>query len=177
MSIFKTFYPDARIDSAYNIDYEGLYNKGIRGLIFDIDNTLVEHGYPADERAKELFVRLHNIGFDTVLLSNNKEKRVKPFATDVSSKYIYKADKPKKSGYKNAMALMKTDNKTTVFIGDQLFTDVWGAKRTGVISYLTAPIDPHEEIQIIIKRRLEKIVLHYYEKDIKKCRLVEKQDF
>lgn len=42
--MFKRFYPDIYIDSAYDIDYEGLYNKGYRGIIFDIDNTLVEHG-------------------------------------------------------------------------------------------------------------------------------------
>ena len=57
---------------------------------------------------------------------------------------------------------MQTDRGNTVFIGDQLFTDVWGAKRTGMKSILVKPINPKEEIQIVLKRYLEKIVLHFY---------------
>ena len=59
---------------------------------------------------------------------------------------------------------MGTDRDTTVFVGDQLFTDIWGARRTGIYSILVNPIDPHEEIQIVFKRYLERIVLHFYKK-------------
>ena len=83
------------------------------------------HGAPADGRARELFRKLRESGFGTVLLSNNKELRVKPFADDVSSKYIFKAGKPGQAGYEKAMELMGTDPETTLFVGDQLFTDVW----------------------------------------------------
>ena len=72
--MFKRFYPDIYIDSAYDIDYEGLYNKGYRGIIFDIDNTLVEHGAPVTKRCSDLFDRLRAMGFDTCIISNNKEK-------------------------------------------------------------------------------------------------------
>ena len=74
--MFKRFYPDMYIDSAYDIDYKGLYDKGYRGIIFDVDNTLVEHGAPVTKRAKELFEELRNIGYDTRIISNNKEYRV-----------------------------------------------------------------------------------------------------
>lgn len=162
--MLETFYPDYEVDSAYEIDYEAMYRSGYRGVIFDIDNTLVPHGAPADERAKVLFRHLHEIGFQTVLLSNNKEPRVKMFSDEVGSAYIYRAGKPGKDGYEKAMGLMKTTSGNTLFVGDQLFTDVWGAKKTGIITYLVKPIHPKEEIQIVLKRYLERIVLYFYHK-------------
>ncbi len=162
--MLKTFYPDNEVKSSYEIDYEALYCEGYRGVIYDVDNTLVPHGKPADKRAIALFKRLREWGFDTVLLSNNKEPRVKSFAKQVGSKYIFKAGKPAKTGYEKAMKLMGTGKKTTIFVGDQLFTDVWGAKRTGIQTYLVKPIHPKEEIQIVLKRQLERIVLYFYHK-------------
>lgn len=168
MCLFKTFYPDETKDSAYTIDYEGLYSEGYRAIIYDIDNTLVEHGFPADERAIKLFDRLKAIGFKITLLSNNKEYRVKMFNDSVKVNYIYKANKPSKTGYLKAMENMGTTRENTLFIGDQLFTDVWGAKRCGIRNILVKPIDPHEEIQIVLKRRLEAIVLFFYRLSIKR---------
>lgn len=165
--MLKMFYPDREVDSTYDIDFEELYKAGFRGVIFDIDNTLVPHGAPADERAVALFERLRSIGFQTMLLSNNKEPRVKMFHAGVKSSYIYKAGKPGRSGYQKAMELMGTDVKNTLFVGDQLFTDVWGAKRTGIMSILVHPIHPKEEIQIVLKRYLEKIVLFFYHRQLK----------
>lgn len=162
--MLKCFYPDYDVETAYEIDYEGLYGQGIRGVIFDVDNTLVPHGAPADERAVALFERLREIGYDAVLLSNNKEPRVKNFNEQVKAKYIFKAGKPGRAGYEKAMEMMKTDISTTIFVGDQLFTDVWGAKRLGIQNYLVKPIHPKEEIQIVLKRFLEKIVLYFYKK-------------
>lgn len=162
--MFKKFYPKEYLDSSYVIDYEKLYKDGVRGLIYDIDNTLVEHGKPATERAVELFERLRNIGFDTCLISNNKEPRVKPFADAVGSKYVYDAHKPSRKNYIKAMELMGTDTGNTYFIGDQIFTDVYGANRTGIPSILVKPIHPKEEIQIVLKRKLEKIVLFFYKR-------------
>ncbi len=166
--MFKMFYPDVIMDSAYDIEYEKLYEDGYRGIIFDIDNTLVPHGAPADERAIELFKRLKGIGYKVVLLSNNKEPRVKMFNDVVKVQYIYKAGKPGRGGYERAMEMMGTDLKNTFFVGDQLFTDVWGAKRVGMRNFLTKPIDPREEIQIVLKRYLEKIVLYFYNKQLYK---------
>ena len=165
--MLKTFYPDDYIASTYVIPFEELYKKGYRGLIFDIDNTLVPHGAPADERAITLFERLRKIGFDTCLISNNQESRVKPFADRVGSKYVFDAHKPSTKNYKKAMGLMKTSKENTLFVGDQLFTDVWGAKRTGMKSILVKPIHPKEEIQIVLKRYLEKIVLFFYNRSKK----------
>lgn len=155
-------YPKEYKDSTYNIDFEQLYKEGYRGIIFDIDNTLVTHGSPADERAIALFKHLKEIGFKCLLLSNNKEKRVRLFADQVGAKYIYKAGKPKPSGYKKAMEILKTKADSTVFVGDQIFTDIIGANLAGIRSILVEPIDPHEEIQIVLKRYLEKPIICLY---------------
>ncbi len=164
IDIVSYFYPDEIADSAYVIDYEKLYSDGIRGLIFDIDNTLVMHGYPPDDRSIELLRKLEGMGFKILFLSNNKEERVRSFrdGSVPSAMYIHKAGKPKKSGYEKAMKMMGTEAATTRCIGDQLFTDLWGAKLSGIGSILVRPIDPHEEIQIVLKRILEKIVLSSY---------------
>lgn len=162
--MFDCFFPDECAASAYKIDYETLYREGLRGIIFDIDNTLVPHGAPADERAIALFESLKGIGYTVLLLSNNKEPRVKTFHDAVHVNYIFKAGKPGRTGYLQAMREMGTDTATTLFIGDQLFTDVWGAKRAGIRNILVRPIHPKEEIQIVLKRKLENIILYFYKK-------------
>ncbi len=167
MSILESFYPDQWKESTYSLPFEKLYEEGYRGIIFDIDNTLVPHGADADERSIQLFKRLKEIGFKTVLLSNNKEPRVKRFNEKIGTRYIYKAGKPKKANYIKAMDLMETKKSNTLFVGDQIFTDVWGAKRIGIYSILVQPINPKEEIQIVLKRYLERIVLYFYQKNKK----------
>lgn len=165
--MFDKFFPDTYVASTYVIDFEELYKKGYRGVIFDIDNTLVPHGAPADERAKKLFAKLKSLGFHCCLISNNQEPRVKMFNQDIQVDYVYNAHKPSTKNYKKAMEMMGTNQKNTLFIGDQLFTDVWGAKRTGIANILVKPIHPKEEIQIVLKRYLEKIVLYFYKRSLK----------
>ena len=84
------------------------------------------------------------------------------FNEEIQVHYIYDAHKPSVKNYQKAMELMGTDLHSTIFIGDQLFTDVWGAKRAGIRTILVKPIHPKEEIQIVLKRQLEKIVLYFY---------------
>ncbi|MCR5345575.1 MAG: YqeG family HAD IIIA-type phosphatase [Lachnospiraceae bacterium] len=155
-------FPKAMERSAYDVNYEKLYSIGYRGIIFDIDNTLVEHGAPANARAIELFNRLKALGFKICLLSNNKEERVKMFNEDVNVFYIYKAGKPLRKGYVRAMKIMETDTTNTVSIGDQIFTDTVGANNAGINSILVGRIANHEEIQIVLKRFLEFFVLLFY---------------
>lgn len=170
MSILSCFYPDEYLDSTYVIDFDALYRAGYRGVIFDIDNTLVPHGAPADERARALFCHLKEIGFDCCLLSNNQLPRIELFNQDIHVKFIENAHKPSVKNYRKAMQMMGTNTGNTLFVGDQLFTDVYGARRTGIHSILVKPIHPKEEIQIVLKRYLERIVLHFYEKEHKKMR-------
>ena len=163
--MFRCFFPDEIKNSAYEIDYEGLYQEGYRGLLFDIDNTLVPHGAPADQRAKELFERLRRIGFKSCFLSNNQIERVSMFNKEIGEKFIENAHTPAIGNYLKGMELLGTNKKNTIFIGDQLFTDVYGAKRAGIRNILVRPLHPKEEIQIVLKRYLEKIVLYFYNKE------------
>ena len=93
-----------------------------------------------------------------MLLSNNKEPRVKMFNDAVHVQYIYKAGTPKPG----------TDTSNTLFVGDQIFTDVCGANLAGIRTILVKPIHPKEEIQIVLKRRLEAIVLFFYKLHVKR---------
>lgn len=90
------------------------------------------------------------------------------FNDDVQVNYIFKAGKPSVRNYKKAMEKMGTDEKNTLFVGDQIFTDVYGANRAGIRTILVKPIHPKEEIQIVLKRYLEKIVLFFYKRYVKK---------
>lgn len=160
--MFQKFYPSEYYTSTYVIDFTEYYKKGYRGILFDIDNTLVPHNAPATEEAIKLIQKLKEIGFGICLVSNNKEPRVAEFNKPLDVKYIYKAGKPKRTGYQKAMQLLGTDTTNTLFVGDQLFTDLWGANNTGITSLLVMPIDKKEEIQIILKRIPEKWILHSY---------------
>ncbi len=165
MRMLEKFYPKEWQGCTYDIPWEDWYQRGIRGVIFDIDNTLVPHDAPADGRAQALFARLRELGIRTCLLSNNKESRVAVFANAVGgTPYIYKSGKPGVKNYQRAMELMGTDRGSTLFVGDQLFTDVYGANRAGIYGILVKPINPKEEIQIVLKRYLEAVVLYFYKK-------------
>ena len=165
--MLKRFYPKECAHSTYGIDFRAYYEKGYRGILFDIDNTLVPHDAPATPEAIAFFAGLRRIGFETCLISNNDEARVKPFADAVGSFYIYKAGKPGKKGYQEAMRRMGVTTSEALFVGDQIFTDIWGANRAGIHSILVKPIHPKEEIQIVFKRYLERIVLFFYRRSKK----------
>lgn len=90
------------------------------------------------------------------------------FNDAVHVEYIFKAGKPSVKNYVRAMEMMGTDRSSTLFVGDQIFTDVYGANRAGIRTILVKPIHPKEEIQIVLKRYLEKIVLFFYRRSLKK---------
>lgn len=158
----KNLYPNRYYDKKKDIPFEAYYNHGYRGVIFDIDNTLVPHDAPSTQETIEFVEALKKIGFRICLLSNNDENRVASFNESLQVSYIYKGGKPLVKGYKKAMQKIGTDCSNTLFVGDQIFTDVWGARRVGIYSILLDPIDPKEEIQIILKRIPEKYIKWNY---------------
>ena len=160
--MFKCFYPTVYYDSVYSIDFWKLYFKGYRALLMDIDNTLVEHDAPANEEAIAFFSMLHNIGYKTCIVSNNTEERVKTFAVAVDSEYVFLAEKPRIDGYLKAMELMECSKENSLFLGDQLFTDILGANKAGIRSVLVKPIKLDPVFRIILKRGLEAIVKPFY---------------
>lgn len=167
--MFNAFYPNLWMDSTYDIDFAAYYRQGYRLVLFDIDNTLVCHGAPQNEQSLPFLQGLLDMGFKVRFLSNNKEPRVanfvKPLKGDAG--YIFLAGKPSTKSYLKAVKECGVSIEDTLFVGDQLFTDIWGANRSGIFSILVKPIDKHEEIQIILKRRLEAIVLAAYKRKLK----------
>lgn len=159
----KGLFPDEFVKSAYEIDYDRLYQEGYRGIIYDIDNTLVLPDAPADARSQDLLLHLAETGWKVSVVSNNREHRVRSFSKETGSiPYVYQALKPRASGFRRAMQMMGTTAQTTIFVGDQIYTDIWGANRAGLRSYLVEPMVLKEEIQIILKRMIEKPVLSAY---------------
>lgn len=160
--MLSKFYPYEYVDSVFAIDYDALYAQGYRGLIFDIDNTLVHHEDDSTPEINQLFRDIQAAGFKTLLLSNNEEKRVNRFIEDISTYYICEAEKPKTWGYLKALEIMELEKQQVVVIGDQLFTDVFGANRVGLASILVKFIRMPEEKKIGKRRRVEQLVLATY---------------
>lgn len=157
-------FPDDYIESTYVIDFRALYSEGYRALLFDVDNTLVPHNAPADERAIAFFSYVKGLGYKCMFLSNNKEPRVKTFCEAVGGDgYIYKAGKPKATGYLEACRRLDVAPEHTLFVGDQILTDIWGANNAGIRSVLVKPVKKwYEEPQIVLKRFLEAAILLGY---------------
>ena len=160
--MFKKFYPYEYEESVFSIDYEKLYEKGFRGLIFDIDNTLVPHGADSTPEVDELFRYIQGIGFKTLLLSNNDEARTLRFLKNIDSLYICDADKPKPAGFLKAVEKLDMPRDKVIVIGDQVFTDIYGANRSGLASILVKFIGHDTETKTGKRRRLEKFVLSMY---------------
>ena len=153
-------FPAEYSDSIYGYDFEGAYLKGKRLVLFDIDNTMVPHGAPADERSKELIESLKSRGFKLCAVSNNGEARVRMFCDEVEVPYVFKAGKPLPLGFLKAVADMGERTETALFFGDQIFTDILGANRAGITSVLVKPVDRStDEPHIRLKRVLERPVV------------------
>ena len=161
--MFKKLFPYEYVKDVFSIDFEKLHLLGFKGIIFDIDNTLVFQDEDATKEVEELFEALRSLGFKTVILSNNGEERVKRFLKNIDSPYICKAYKPFKSGYRKAISVMGLKADEVLFIGDQLFTDVFGANRSGVASVLVSFIKK-DGVKPQFRRKLEECVLRKYRK-------------
>ena len=160
--MFEKFYPHEYVGSVFVIDYEKIFRKGFRGVIFDIDMTLVPHGEDSTPEVDALFKEIHAVGLKTLLLTNNNETRVKRFTKNIDTLYICDADKPNPAAYLKAVEMLGIKRDEAIFIGDQIFTDILGANKSGLASILVKYVTAHEETDIGIRRRLEKIILKLY---------------
>jgi hypothetical protein len=157
------FLPDEYYSSTYKIDFKDYYDKGYRGILFDIDNTLVRHNEPATRESIALMEELRSIGYRVCLVSNNKEPRVKKASEALGVDYVFKAGKPGKKGYLRAMKKIGCNLDNTLAVGDQIYTDIIGSASLGIHTILVKPIDTsHEEIQITLKRIIEKPFIAYF---------------
>lgn len=165
VKMFRLFYPYEYVDSVFSIDYSKLYELDFKGIIFDIDNTLVHHGDDSNEKIDELFDTIHKIGFTTLLLTNNDEARVKRFIKNIDTLYICEADKPKVKNYYNALKMMNLNKNEVVFVGDQVFTDIFGANKCGIPNILVKFIQLDKNEYIGKRRQIEQLILKWYSKN------------
>ncbi len=165
--MFKKYYPCAYEENVFTIDYDTLGKMGYKGLIFDIDNTLVPHGEPSTAEVDALFKKLHEMGFKTLLLSDNSEERISSFNRNIGALYVAEAGKPDKSAYLKAAKLINMPRRKLICIGDQVFKDVLGANNSGIACILVKYIGYYKKEKKGIRRRLEKIILWFYKRNRK----------
>ena len=154
MSIFL---PNETAENIASIDLASLYEKGVRGIIFDIDDTLESHRTPLPSERTALFLKkAEETGFRICLISNGKEERVLRFNESLRLPAISHAQKPRKKNLKKALSLLGTKPSETALVGDQIFTDMLGGNRMGFYTVLVNPIDPIENKFFYIKRFFER---------------------
>ncbi|MEG0256008.1 MAG: YqeG family HAD IIIA-type phosphatase [Vagococcus sp.] len=163
--MFKLFYPYEYVDSVFAIDYEKLQNKGYKGIIFDIDNTLVHHGEESTKEVDALFQEIHGLGLKTLLLSNNSDERIISFLENIDAPFISLADKPKTDNYFKAVEMLGIEKNEAVMVGDQLFTDIYGANLSGMANILVKYMRYEDEVKIGIRRNIEKVLLNFYQRN------------
>ena len=136
-----------------------LREHGIKGLILDIDNTLAVHDDPVPaEGIEEWADSMKSAGIKLIILSNNHSGRVRSFADRLGVDFVCDGGKPLKRGYTECMKKMGLSAAETAAVGDQLFTDVWGANHAGITMLFVEPIAPEPKNKHFIrfKRVLEK---------------------
>ncbi|MEE0866839.1 MAG: YqeG family HAD IIIA-type phosphatase [Clostridia bacterium] len=159
----KNLRADAYLNSILDLTPQFLEERGLKGVILDIDNTLIGHNVPTPDIKILAHLReLENNGIKLCVVSNNSFGRVRDFCEKIGVEtFVYDALKPRLSGYLKAQAAMGLKSAEIAAIGDQLFTDVWGAKRSGCYAVLTKPLHKGGEGAFIaFKRVLEKPFLH-----------------
>ncbi len=162
-------YPSIYIENIKKITLELLKEKKIKGLILDIDNTLIDYDKNLLEGTKEWCDNLKENDIKLCILSNtNKVKKVEKVARILNLEYIYFAHKPSKKGFLKAQKLLGLNKEEIAIVGDQIFTDVWGGNRVGMYTILTKPIDKRDILLTRLKRPFEKIVINNYLKQRRK---------
>lgn len=159
--MFERLLPNMRVRSVYDINLDELHAKGVRGIITDLDNTLVGAKEPL--ATPELVIWLDKVreaGFKVVIVSNNNETRVGQFAAPLDIPFVHAARKPTMGAFRKALAILCLEAEKTVMIGDQMMTDVLGGNRMGLYTILVAPISPADEgVMTKVNRGLERLAL------------------
>lgn len=155
MGIFDA---DIKIPTILDVPLERLKEQGITSLIIDVDNTVTEwNGRDVDARAEEWFALIKDRGFSACLVSNNHSgERVGAIAAKLGIPSIHRAGKPWSFAFKRALKVLASTSDKTAVIGDQVFTDVWGGNRMGMLTILVDPISPREFFGTKVMRFLER---------------------
>jgi len=151
--------------SIFEIDLEKLRRNGFRAIMLDLDNTLVRWNHPDPTPGLMQWLgRVGEMGFAACIVSNNSGPRVSEFAAKVGIPFVSGASKPRRKGFREAMARLGVEPGQTVVIGDQIFTDVLGGNRSGAYTVLVVPIDPREFFLTQMVRKVERRVLRYLDR-------------
>lgn len=161
--LLERFFPDIYIRSVFELPLDDLKKLGIRGLVFDIDNTVAPFDVAEpDAEIVELFAYLRKQGFKLCILSNNTRGRVHLFNRNLGALAIHKAGKPGIKKLRRAMEIMGTEPNSTAMVGDQVFTDMWCGHRAGLFCIMTAPICDRDQLVTKVKRGAERQVMQVY---------------
>ncbi len=153
------FTPDMMVDSLFTIPLTELQKKGIRVLIFDLDNTIVKWNCrEVENHIIQWFQDIKEADFQVLILSNNGTDRVLAVAEKLDIPFIARAKKPSSLGAIKAMNMFDVKADECAMIGDQLLTDVFGGNRAGFFTILVTPISPEEFWGTRISRQVEKIL-------------------
>ena len=158
-------YPNLYLNNLKEITIELLKKNNIKGLILDIDNTLIDFDKKLLEGCEEWCDNLKAQGIKMCILSNtNKQYKVKKVAEILNLEYLYFAHKPNKKGFKKAKELLNLEPQNIAVVGDQLFTDVLGANHAKMFSILVKPLNEKDIWITRLKRPIEQFFIKRYEK-------------
>lgn len=156
-------YPRIYLNSVKEITIDLLNKNHIKGLILDVDNTLIDFDKKMPEGIKERIEQLKQSGIKCCILSNsNKIDKVSSVANSLEIPFIHFAKKPFKKGFSRAKDLLKLEAENIAVAGDQIMTDVIGANRSHMFSILVKPIEEKDYLLTKIKRPIEKIIIQNY---------------
>ena len=146
-----------------------LQENNIKGLILDVDNTLIDIDRNMDPKVKDWVDELKKNGIKMCIVSNtNKVDKVKKVSETLDLPYFYFAKKPFKGGFKKAKELLQLEYENIAAVGDQIMTDVVGANRCKIFSILVEPISEKDIFITKVKRPIEKLIINRYLSKIKK---------
>ncbi|KKI88536.1 hypothetical protein WQ54_30530 [Bacillus sp. SA1-12] len=158
--MLRLFLPGDYVKSVFHISPQKLKESGIKGIITDLDNTLVEWDRPtATPQLQDWFREVKEHGIDITIVSNNNEKRVKAFSEPLNIKFIPKARKPMGKAFLKAVKTMKLKKEEVVVIGDQLLTDVLGGNRNGFQTILVVPVASTDGFFTRFNRKIERRIM------------------
>lgn len=161
-------FPYAYADSVFAIDYEKLQKKGIKAIIFDIDNTLAHHGKDSTPEVDAFLLALQEMGLKLFLLSDNDEERIERFLQNIGKlPYISEAGKPAPDAFLKAVEQLGVEKNEVVVIGDQIFMDILGANRAKLPCILVKFMHYPEETDFGKRREAEFKILSVYNKSKK----------
>lgn len=156
-------YPDLYLDNVTEINATLLKKNKIEGLILDVDNTLIDYYRNLIDGAEEWCEELKNEGIKCIILSNsNKKDKIEKVAKSLNIEYLMFAKKPMKSGFKKALDQMGLLPEKVAVVGDQLFTDVLGAKRMNMFSILVKQVGEKDIFITKLKRPIENAIVNKY---------------